>query len=540
MKDYIIYLVQLSFKSNKNTSLEQLLRLKLHQHEEEIKNTVDRAVKEMTVTKVLDEIKITWTRMSFETEQHQRRTEVQLLKVSEELMETLDDNQMQLQNIATSKNIEYLLDKLSYWQGVLNDIDALIGSWFEVQRKWVYLEAIFIGTVDIRAQLPTDAANFEVIDGEFTQLLGEVIHIGIAMQIVLQCEHIFKILAPLQQRLVECEKALNDYLEAKRLVFPRFYFISAVDLLDILSNGNCPRVIDRHLIKLFDSILRLEYEQCAENGPYSAIGMYSKENDEYVRFAAANEETPHVKCAERVELWLNGVIFQMRSTLHELFRRALHAQVNRPRESWLHEWPAQVALCCSQIAWAADVNRAFAWMDEGYEAAMKELHKRQMAQLNSLINLLLGELTSGDRQKIMTVCTIDVHSRDVVGKIIQAKVDNALAFQWQSQLRHRWDDTMLEAEHRPAAADEDCFANICDAEFRYAYEYLGNTSRLVITPLTDRCYITLTQVSEIWLGSTKLLTAKCKVPKTTFGLASFYRLEGKFPWQLINLMGIHL
>ncbi|XP_039966059.1 dynein beta chain, ciliary [Bactrocera tryoni] len=490
----------LSFKSNKNASLEQLLQLQLHQHEEEIKNTVDRAVKEMTVTKVLDEIKITWTRMSFETEQHQRRTEVQLLKVSEELMETLDDNQMQLQNIATSKNIEYLLDKLSYWQRILNDVDALIGSWFEVQRKWVYLEAIFIGTADIRAQLPTDAASFEIIDSEFTQLLDEVIHIGIAMKIVLQCQHIFKTLAALQQRLAVCEKALNDYLETKRLVFPRFYFISAVDLLDILSNGNCPRVIDRHLIKLFDSILRLEYELDAEDEPYHAIGMFSKENDEYVRFAARNEDAPHVKCAERVELWLNGVIFQMRSTLHELFRRALHAQVNRSRESWLHEWPAQVALCCSQIAWAADVNRAFAWIDEGYEAAMKELHKRQMTQLNSLINLLLGELTPGDRQKIMTVCTIDVHSRDVVGKIIQAKVDNALAFQWQSQLRHRWDDAMLEAEHRPAAADEDCFANICDAEFRYAYEYLGNTSRLVITPLTDRCYITLTQSLHLVMG----------------------------------------
>lgn len=115
---------------------------------------------------------------------------------------------------------------------------------------------------------------------------------------------------------------------------------------------------------------------------------------------------------------------------------------------------------------------------------MKDLHKRQITQLNALINLLLGELNPGDRQKIMTICTIDVHSRDVIGKIIQLKVESSLAFQWQSQLRHRWDDNA-----------NDCFANICDAEFRYDYEYLGNTSRLVITPLTDRCYITLTQVS---------------------------------------------
>lgn len=119
---------------------------------------------------------------------------------------------------------------------------------------------------------------------------------------------------------------------------------------------------------------------------------------------------------------------------------------------------------------------------QGYENAIKDYYKKQVSQLSVLISLLLGELTKGDRQKIMTICTIDVHSRDVVSKFIQAKIESASAFQWQSQLRHRWSDD-----------DNDCYANICDAQFRYCHEYLGNTPRLVITPLTDRCYITLTQ-----------------------------------------------
>lgn len=55
------------------------------------------------------------------------------------------------------------------------------------------------------------------------------------------------------------------------------------------------------------------------------------------------------------------------------------------------------------------------------------------------------------------------------------QVESAQAFTWQSQLRHRWDE---EKKH--------CFANICDAQIQYSYEYLGNTPRLVITPLTDR------------------------------------------------------
>ena len=120
---------------------------------------------------------------------------------------------------------------------------------------------------------------------------------------------------------------------------------------------------------------------------------------------------------------------------------------------------------------------------------MKEYSTNQIANLNVYINMVLGELTGEMRTKIKTLITIEVHARDVVLKYINERVETAGDFAWQSQLKFRWD----EEKH-------DCFINISDAEFRYSYEYVGNPGRLVITGLTDRCYITLTQALRLCLG----------------------------------------
>lgn len=155
----------------------------------------------------------------------------------------------------------------------------------------------------------------------------------------------------------------------------------------------------------------------------------------------------------------------------------------------IFDWPAQPALCITQIIWARDTDSAFAELESGFENALRNYQKIQIQMLNSLIDLLMRSLSRGDRQKIMTICTIDVHSRDVVAKMIAMKIRTRLSFQWQQQLRHRWD-----------AEENDCFVNICDAQFRYWFEYLGNSPRLVVTPLTDRCYITLTQSLHLVMG----------------------------------------
>ncbi|XP_075248756.1 dynein beta chain, ciliary-like isoform X2 [Convolutriloba macropyga] len=460
-----------------DTTFLDLLNLNLHNFEEEVKGIVDKSVKEGSMEKVLRELDRTWSAMEFEYEKHPR-TEVPLIKASEELIETLEDNQVQLQNMMSSKYIAHFLEEVSDWTKKLSTADSVIQIFVGVQKTWSYLESIFIGSEDIRRQLPDDSVRFDGIDQDFKEILYDTEKTPNVVEATNK-EGLYDRLEVLQSGLALCEKALAEYLETKRLAFPRFYFVSSADLLNILSNGNYPEKVAPHLSKLFDSLCNLEF---ADAGKKSAKTMFANDGEQV-------DLDEHCDCSGQVEDWLNRVQDRMQETVRKQIGDATAAYEDQPREQWLFDWPAQAALATCQIWWVTEVGYAFAKLEEGYENAMKDYNKKQVSNLNALIMLLIGNLTKGDRQKIMTICTINVHERDVILKLITNKIDNSQAFLWLSQLRHRWDE---DQKH--------CFANICDAQFRYSYEYLGNTPRLVITPLTDRCYITLTQSLHLIMG----------------------------------------
>lgn len=75
------------------TTLEDLLKLELHKYEEEVKNMVDKAVKEMAMEKMIKELTNTWVNLEFDKEVHER-TKLNTLKISEETIEILEDHQV--------------------------------------------------------------------------------------------------------------------------------------------------------------------------------------------------------------------------------------------------------------------------------------------------------------------------------------------------------------------------------------------------------------------------------------------------------------
>ena len=467
-------------------SLGDMLALNLHACVDVVSETVERAQKELVIEKGLHKIETTWTGLQLSFAPFSAECQVVNLEVDEAVNETLENDNMALQNMGSSKYVKgnpIFQDQVAHWQRKLGTVDSVLTLWRDVCHKWHALESIFVGSADIRVQLPEDSRRFDGVNVDFQdlqRLAPDTLNVCDACLVEGRQERLERMLALLEQ----CEKALQDYLETKRIAFPRFYFVSPADLLDILAKGTNPQLIVKHLSKCFDNVHNLKFTVDAATGhpTKEAVGMFSGEG-EYVAFAA-----PCV-CNGSVEVWLQRVVDAMRAGLRAEFKAALPLYDEKPRQKWLFDQSVQNSVVISRVAYAQEVNAAFDALEEGNESALKDVYQKQLAQIAALIELINGELSKNDRKKIVTLCTIDTHARDVVAKLVDRRIESGTAFEWASQLRYSQNEKTLDAQ-----------VNICDAEIAYMYEYIGNCGTLVITPLTDRCYITLTQAQRLVLG----------------------------------------
>ena len=341
---------------------------------------------------------------------------------------------------------------------------------------------------DIAKNMPAEAKKFKQIDKNWLTIMERV---NENKNVILSCTNdmLKNFLGQLQEGLEFCQKKLAGYLENKRNNFPRFYFVSDPVLLKILSQGSDPTAVQDDFEKLFDAISRVEFD-AADRRSIISIMQTKGTHEEIIQLSEP------VKAEGPIEIWLGALEKEMQNTMRDICRdgaRDCHV-TGDALIAFIENYCAQVALLGIQMIWTSKVQATLEKHQRERLTALENTKKDMNEIMSKLTFLCLSEITSPiKRVKVETLVTIHVHQRDLYGEIYDNakghRLKDANDFDWTKNTRIYW------------STEKDSIAiHITDVEFDYSYEYLGAKERLCITPLTDRCYITLAQALGMIYG----------------------------------------
>jgi dynein heavy chain len=461
------------FRPDDSTTLGSVLEQNLNPFMEQFEKISARASKEFSFEKVLGKMYVDWKDIEF-TLLDYRESGTKILSAIDDIQMLLDDHIVKTQTMRSSPFIKALEEETKTWERKLILIQEILDEWLKVQSSWLYLEPIF-GSEDIMRQMPAEGKKFQSVDSTWRELM-KLASADCHVLKVIEIPNMHERFKQSNEDLEMIQKGLNQYLEMKRLFFPRFFFLSNDELLEILAETRDPYRVQPHLKKCFEGVSSLEFQPNLD-----ITGMFSAQK-EFVKFDGI---VSTVNANGAVERWLSDVEKMMVVSLKKVFLNSWSDYTQTPREQWVTKWPGQVVLAVSQIYWTNEVETA---ISKRNKTAMKEYEDLSQERLNKLVDLVRGNIPKLARITLEALIVIEVHARDVISKLAETELKGIEDFQWISQLRYYINQ------------ETGCTVKMINSVLPYGYEYLGNSGRLVITPLTDRCYRTLFGALQLNLG----------------------------------------
>nr|CAD7398119.1 unnamed protein product [Timema cristinae] len=473
------------------STLRKMVDLKLGPYLDQFEIVSIGANKEKQLQENLMKMLSEWADIKFTVNTY-KETGIPILSALEDIQAVLDDHLIKTLTMRGSAFVKPFEAEIIDWYDKLVRMNKTIDEWGKVQSQWLYLLPIF-SSKDIIAQMPQEGALFQEVDGIYKRIMNAVNKEPRVLQTA-GTVGILEFLLECTGKLETITDGVNNYLEKKRLFFPRFFFLSNDEILEILSETKDPLRVQPHLKKCFEGIAKLGFDDKLD-----IYSMLSAQGEEVKLLRKVSTE----EARGSVEKWLLQVEEQMKVSVRDVIQKSYMDYSQSPRPDWITHWAGQVVLCVAMVFWTAEVHDIL-----DHDNSVPNLisyHKKLQVQLNDTVALVRGKLSKQTRTTLGALVVLDVHAKDVTEELYKHETCSPVDFLWLAQLRYYWEFNIM--------------VRIINATVNYAYEYLGNTDRLVITPLTDRCYRTLIGAYHLHLNGAPEGPAGTGKTETTKDLA---------------------
>ena len=332
----------------KNVPLNTLIELELSKKLDKIEEISDAASKEYSNEKILAKMLEDWQNVICELKPWKDTgTFVVSGAAVDEIQTILDDQIVKTQTMKGSPYARIFEERIVEWEEWLMYTQNVMEYWVKVQSVWLYLEPVFTSE-DIMKQMPIEGAKFKEVDSNWKLIMSRINQNPKIMEVT-KNKKLLDQLKDAHKTLEEVQKGMNDYLETKRTAFPRFYFLSSEELLEILSETKDPLRVQPHLKKCFEGIAKLQFDELKK-----IHGMYSSEG-EFVQFI---QEVDAMAARGAVEQWLIQVEDAMLASIREVTEKSFEEFTKKKREDWVIGRCGQAVLCIDMTFWTYDVEKA--------------------------------------------------------------------------------------------------------------------------------------------------------------------------------------
>ena len=475
-------------------TIEEVFKLNLIQHADQVREKSEVAQREYQIERALDNIDKRWETLELKMEVH--KSKYHKVVKTDEIFSFLEEDLITISSQKTSSFFLAFTDRILPWEQTLSAMTETLELLIQVQKQWIYLESILETQTDgqSKKEFSGDEAKFqkqnEILKKHMDRMWNDR-----NVKRALTWPGFANELTNMSKKFEEAQKNLFELLEVKRSTFPRFYFLSNEDLFELLGHEKEPQWVNRHIKKCFEGIKKIEL--------VAQMGQDKKKCYTVTELRSPDEErvvlAKGVPCEQGVTKWLKDVEHAMVDTLKKQLGKCVD-DMKKKSSSWIQGWtanpdnPGQLLLTSLQIAWTKSCGDAISNLQSGMDKvkAWKEAREEQKRMSDELPKLVRKPVNDIHRRRLVAMITIQIYLRDVTEKLRANKELTPNSFEWKSQLRF---EIIPEGEQ-----NWNCRVLQTNFEMFYGFEYQGNNGRLVVTPLTDRCYLTLTTAIKLRKG----------------------------------------